>query len=242
MEKKVLLVLGASADMGISLIKKVLNNYDYVLAHYNKSESELNKLKSEAGEKLKTYKADFNNSAEVHELVERIKSDGFIPNHIVHLPADKYYIEKFNKTSWDKFQTGFDISLRSLVIILQGFLPLLAKKGRGKVVVMLSSYTNNTPPKYASAYGTVKYALLGLVKGLSAEYANKGININAVSPSMTETKFLSEIPELILQQNASVSPMGRNLSVSDITPTIEYLLSEGSDSVTGQNIFITGGQ
>lgn len=242
MEKKVLLVLGASADMGISLIKKVQDNYDYILAHYNNSESELNELKAQAGEKLKLFKADFKSEKEIVDLVEKIKTEGLFPDHIVHLPAEKYCIEKFNKTSWENFQVGFDISLRSLVIILQSFLPIMAKKGKGKVVVMLSSYTNNTPPKYATAYGTVKYALLGLVKGLSVEYAPKGICVNAVSPSMTETKFLSEIPEIILQQNASASPSGKNLKVSDVIPAIEYLLSEGSDLVTGQNIFITGGQ
>ena len=59
---------------------------------------------------------------------------------------------------------------------------------------MLTSCTTNIPPKYLASYVTSKYALLGLVKALSNEYADKGIRINGISPSMIETKFLENIP------------------------------------------------
>ena len=88
---------------------------------------------------------------------------------------------------------------------------------------------------------TVKYALLGLMRNLASEYAAKGVMVNAVSPDMMETKFLSGLPELILEQNAKKNPLGRNIHVEEVTPTIEYLLSSASDIVTGQNIGVTGG-
>ena len=79
------------------------------------------------------------------------------------------------------------------------------------------------------------------MRNLAAEYAPKGITVNAVSPDMMETKFLSELPELIKEQSANKNPLGRNIYVDEVIPTIEYLLSSGSDVVTGQNIGITGG-
>jgi 3-oxoacyl-[acyl-carrier protein] reductase len=97
------------------------------------------------------------------------------------------------------------------------------------------------PGKYAVPYTTAKYALLGLMKCLAAEYADKGITVNGVSPSMIETNFVSGLPELSRQLNAAQSPMKRNLSVDDVTPMLEYLLSDSADMVTGQNFAIMGG-
>ena len=106
---------------------------------------------------------------------------------------------------------------------------------------MLTSCTINIPPKYLASYVTIKYALLGLVKALSAEYCSKGIEINGISPSMINTKFLNNIPELIVNQNAINSPTKKNLDVDDVIPTFEFLLSEKSNGITGQNIAITNG-
>ena len=117
----------------------------------------------------------------------------------------------------------------------------MAKNKFGKIVVMLTSYTTNIPPKYLASYVTSKYALLGLVKALANEYSDKGIKINGISPSMIETKFLQSIPELIVKQNAMNSPTGSNLSVDDVIPMFKFLLSDESNSITGQNIAITNG-
>ena len=176
-----------------------------------------------------------------YEFVEKVKSIEKIPTHIVHLPASKCENIKFSKLTWDKFQQEINISLRSLVVILNYFLPLMAKNNYGKVEIMLTSYTTNIPPKYLASYVTIKYALLGLIKALSSEYSNKGIRINGVSPSMIETKFLENIPELVVKQNALNSVTGKNLTLEEVIPTFEFLLSDKSDCITGQNIAITNG-
>lgn len=67
------------------------------------------------------------------------------------------------------------------------------------------------------------------------------IVFNDLSPSMMETKFVSQIPELLIQQKRQESPNGSNVLVKDVVHTILYLLSEESNLITGQNIDITGG-
>jgi 3-oxoacyl-[acyl-carrier protein] reductase len=99
-------------------------------------------------------------------------------------------------------------------------------KKRGKVVCMLSSVVLNIPPKALAQYTTVKYALLGLVKSLASEYADKNIQINAVSPSMVETKFLDNINEKFVELSAYNHPLKRNAVVDDIAPIIKKLISK----------------
>ena len=117
----------------------------------------------------------------------------------------------------------------------------MVKNKYGRIVFLLSSCTDGIAPKYLSDYVTAKYALLGLMRTLSSEYAGKGIAINAVSPGMMETKLLNETSELIIQQNAMANPNGRNIRVEEILPAVSLFLSETGEMLTGQNLIISGG-
>ena len=239
MTEKILLITGASSDIGKEIIEQTNEEYDYIIAHHNGDKENLIELKKKLKDKLILIEGNFKDKDATFQFVEDIKKIGKIPTHIVHLPAGKYENIKFSKLKWDKFENDLNIAFRSLVIILNNFLPIMAKNKYGKIVVMLTSCTTNIPPKYVASYVTSKYALLGLVKALANEYADKGIRINGISPTMIETKFLQNIPELLIEQNALNSPTGKNLSIEEVIPMFQFLLSDKSNSITGQNIAIT---
>lgn len=238
---KTLLVLGASSDVGQALIERVYDEYDIILAHYNRTKEPLELLNARLGGKVVLLQADFSSDDDTDRFISELKKQ-YVPTHIVHLPAPKYMNSKFHKIKWNNFQTNIDLQLRSISKVLSAFLPIMSKTKYGKIVIMLSSCSENTAPKYLADYVTVKYALLGLMKALAAEYASKNICVNGISPAMMDTKFLSDIPELIVQQNAAASPRGRNVSVNDVVPTIEFLLCEKSDYISGQNIVVAAGE
>ena len=240
-EGKVLLVTGASSDVGSELIRRVGKNYDIVWAHYRMSHEIIDDLRTELGDRIMPIQADFSDVESTEALIQVIKDSGHYPDHIVHFSGQKPQCLQFHKHTWDSYQREINTSLRSITMILQAFIPNMSKQNYGKIIFMLSAYLLGIPPKFQSPYITVKYALLGLMRNLAVEYATKGIAVNAVSPDMMETKFLSELPDLILEQSAKNNPLGRNIHVNEVVPTIEYLLSPASDVVTGQNIGVTGG-
>ncbi len=238
---KTILVLGASSDVGKCLLKKIAPNYEKIYAHYNSSKAIVDELIEEFGNKIIPLQADLLNSDNVQSLVKKIQDDGIIPNHIVHLASPKVLQKRFHQIDINEFSNGLLCSVLSFANILKPFInKMMGGTEKSKIVVMLSSYTENIPPKFISSYITAKYALLGLTKALSAEYASKAICINAVSPDMMETKFLSSLPAHSAEQYAEKSTMGRLLTPNDVIPTFVYLLSEDSDCVTGQNILISG--
>lgn len=242
MAEQVLLVIGASSDCGLAVIKQIQHNYTCIYAHYGHTAEKLLELKETLGDKLVLIQDDFSGACGGETVLKVMEEKGVFPEHVIHFSAQPFRNIKFVKAEWDTFEKDLQISLRSAVIILQSVIKKLVKqKKRGKIVFMLSSVTENCPPKYLSSYVTVKYALMGLMKSLSVEYAQKGIMVNAVSPSMMETKFLREIPELVVQQTAANSPFGRNLRVEDVVPAFEFLLSDKADLITGQNIVVSGG-
>lgn len=238
--KNSILIIGASSDIGLDLIQNI-DEDALIIAHYNSSNESLLKLSNNLKNEIVTLKADLSSVDEVEYLLNTIESDYGIPNKIIHLAAPKVENIRFKDLNWENFETELNITLRSSVMILNRFLPYMAKTKSGKVVFMLSSYTIGVPPKALAHYTTVKYSMLGLLKSLASEYADKNIQVNAVSPSMTETKFLDNINEKLVEFSAHNHPLKRNAIVSDITPVIKMLISKDSDYINGVNIPISGG-
>lgn len=240
MNKNIIFITGASSDIGIQLIKSITEDC-LIIGHYNTSNESLLAVSKEIPNELITIQANLLKEEEIYSMLNLIEQNYGVPNKIVHLAASKFENIRFKSIEWDKFKSEIEVSLMSIVIILNRFLPKLAINKSGKVVIMLSSVTLNVPPKALVQYTTVKYALLGLMKALASEYADKGITVNAVSPSMIETKFLSNINEKFVELAAASHPLKRNAVVADVIPTIKLLLSEQSDYINGTNIPITGG-
>lgn len=239
---KVLLVTGASSDIGVGFIRKNINEYQTIIAQYRTDNEELIELATNSPERIILRKCDFSSLEETRLLADSFGVITPMPTHFLHLPSIPFASVKFPKTDWKMFKDEFSVSFRSATILSQAILPKMAKAKYGKVVYMLTSFVINKPAtKYATPYTTSKYALLGLMNCLAAEYSDKNICVNGVSPSIIETSFLEKTPQLVIELNAEASPIKRNLQVDDVLPTIEFLLSSDSDCVTGQNIPITGG-
>lgn len=238
-DKNTILILGASSDVGRAFINKYGNEYQHIIAHC-RNESALADIKEVMGSKLELIIEDFASDIDKNFLT-RLNNRIDEIDEVLHLLSPKYHNTKITKCSWDYYQTSINIQVRSVVEIVIPLLAKMAKRKSGKVVIMLSSCTQNPTPKYIADYVTAKYALHGLIKAISAEFADKGICINGISPCMMETKLLENIPELIVEKNAQNNPHSRNARVDDILPMMEFLLSEKADFITGQNILITGG-
>jgi 3-oxoacyl-[acyl-carrier protein] reductase len=240
MTKNIILVIGASSDIGLNLIGD-LDDTALVIAHYNSSNKKLLELSKNIENQLVTIQADLSKEHEVKRLINTIESNYGTPNKIIHLAAPKFENIRFKDIDWSDFEREIDICLKSIILILKVFLPQMAALRMGKVVIMLSSVVINVPPKTLTQYTTIKYSMLGLVKSLASEYSTKNIQINAISPSMIETKFLDNLSEKLVELNAYNHPLKRNAKVNEITPVIKLLISEHSDYINGANIPISGG-
>lgn len=237
---KTLLAIGASSDIGKCLIEKIGQNYSKIYVTFNSSKNQIDELISKFGGKIIPIQCDLTDKNQVASAVQKIQDDGEIPNHIVHLASFPMIQKRFHQTDSDDFSHSFQISVESAVAFIKPFINKMGKEEKGKIAIMLSSVSKNIPPKFISPYVVSKYALLGLVKSLAAEYASKSVCVNAVSPEMIKTKFLSATSGHIQEMEAEKNPMGRLLTAEDVVPAFEYLLSPASDCITGQNILISG--
>lgn len=233
-------IVGASSEIGKNYIKQYADEYEIIYAHCRNSDS-LKDIKEKYGEKICILEADLLEEAMTRDLAEKIVDEADKISEILYLPAPPYRNAKIQKLEWKTYEDSLNIQLRTAVIVLVPLVAKMAKRKEGRVVFVLSSCLQERTPKYVADYVTAKYALEGFMRAMAAEYAEKGVCINAVSPSMMETKFLRNVSELIVMQNAQSNPRGRNVRVEEVMPMLHMLLSEQTSFMTGQNIFISGG-
>lgn len=236
-----MLILGASSNLASEVVKREVSKYDAILLQYCSSYERIEELRKLYGEKIVPIQADFADESSTEEFVCKIRDYKDVES-ILHLAANKINYSKIHKTSWENVKLDMDIQLRSIWKAINAVMGNMIKRKKGKIVMVLSSCTANTPPRFLGRYTTCKYALLGFMKALAAEYADKGIVVNAVSPGMMDTKFLENIPEFVKEDTVSKNPMGRLTNEKDVLPVIELLLSDDNTYITGQNIVITGGE
>ena len=240
MEKKYF-IIGANSDIAIEYIKKLNEKCTVIALFYGdktKLENISNLLKNVTFDFVECNLLDMN---QVQNVVEYIKNKYIAPTHILHMAARKFEYVKFSKFNWEDVTQDLEIQVHSFAEFMKAFLPEMAKNKYGKVVVMLSSVTKGVPPKYLSEYTICKYALMGLINSLVAEYREKGININSISPTMVETSFLDKIDNRIIEMNAMSSGMKRNVKAEEVACAIEYLMNDNSEYINGLNLGMTGG-
>ncbi|MCR5672054.1 MAG: SDR family oxidoreductase [Butyrivibrio sp.] len=242
--KKSFLILGASSDIGTALVKELNKKYSesHFCLHYNHGLKGLEDIKPENGNTFEMIQADFTSADDVQKMIAGLKEKEFSPTHIVHLPAAKLVYTRLKDFDLERVQNSAMIQVYSFVEVLKAFLPAMVKrKDHNKVVAVLSSVVGGQPVKSMLEYTMVKSMLYGVVRQLAADNAGNKININAVSPSMVETKLLSDIDSRLVEMAADDSAEKRNATVDDVVPSILFLLSEDSNYINGINLNVSNG-
>ena len=241
-----ILVLGASSDIGMAYIRR-LNAISQpgeakVIAHYRTMSPQLEELITSSGNiPIDTMQADLRLADQVGHLIRQIAEKYTAPTHILHLAAGKFRHMRLRQFDSEIVRNEMEIQVISLGEIFKAFLPVMAKKRYGKVVVMLTAYTLGVSPRFVTDYAICKYALLGLMKAAAAEYCDKGLCINGLSPSMVGTKFLDAIDEKIIAMSANDSPLKRNMDISEVVSAIEFLMDDDNSYMCGTNLNLSGG-
>ncbi|MGD0947519.1 MAG: SDR family oxidoreductase [Candidatus Binatia bacterium] len=110
------------------------------------------------------------------------------------------------------------------------------------VTGVLTSYTLGMPPAKLATYVTSKHASLGLTRSMAVEFIRYGIGVNAVSPGMTRTGFLADLPQQFIEQVEAALPMERLATAAEVAAVIRFLLSPEASYINGANIPVCGGQ
>ena len=112
--------------------------------------------------------------------------------------------------------------------------------GEGGRVVGLSSMAGIAGNRGQTNYAATKAGMIGLTDALSAEFADKGITVNAVAPGFIETKMTEAIPLATREVGRRLNSLYQGGQPVDVAETIAYFASPASNAVTGNTIRVCG--
>jgi NAD(P)-dependent dehydrogenase (short-subunit alcohol dehydrogenase family) len=158
----------------------------------------------------------------------------------------------FLKSSATFWREVLDVDLMSAVYASQAAIPGMLKTGWGRIV-NISSVAGLTGKAYITAYCAAKHAMIGLTRSLAIEFARKGITVNAVCPSYTDTDIVTNAVNNIAAKTGRSSedalsalvdpnPQGRLIRPEEVADTVVWLCGNGAESVNGQSIVLAGGE
>jgi len=225
--------------MGEAIVRRLKKDGHAVVFTYHARGTHAEKLAGETGAEAILF--DIRDRSSVDKLAARISEesfDGLVNTATSPIPSR----ELFTKTDPDQFIEYITGELSAVVRLSHAFVAKAKKDAHAASIVnMLTAYTLGMPPANLSAYVTLKYAMLGLTRSLATDLAPHNIRVNAVSPSIAETRFTSDIPKRWLEMEAEASPMMRLVTPEDVAGAVAFLLSPEAGYITGVNIPVAGG-
>ena len=135
------------------------------------------------------------------------------------------------------WQAVFQVNFFAPLMLGRGLIVELEAAG-GTVVNVSSIAGSRVHPFAGSAYATSKAALAALTREMAADFAPRGVRVNAISPGEIDTAILSPGTEALV---AGI-PMRRLGAPEEVAKAIYFLCTEQSSYINGAELHINGGQ
>lgn len=136
--------------------------------------------------------------------------------------------------------TVIDLNLKATIHLTRQIVRNMLAHGGGRIV-NISSITGTTGYRGLTVYGATKAALDGFTRGLAREVGSRSITVNSIASGYLRTEMSHGLDEGQLNQIVRRTPAGRLGEPDDIARTVQFLVDDRNDWITGQVIVVDGG-
>jgi NAD(P)-dependent dehydrogenase (short-subunit alcohol dehydrogenase family) len=184
----------------------------------------------------------------VEILVNNAAIDPKVEQNSVVLERSR--VENFQREQWD---LELSVGLTGSFLCAKIFGTAMALRGRGVILNIASDLsviapdqrlyrkegvTEDHQPAKPITYSVVKTGLIGLTRYLAAYWAERGVRVNALSPGGVYTSQ----PEEFVARLSRLIPLGRMAARDEYRSAVQFLCSDASKYMTGQNLVMDGGR
>ena len=238
LEKKNIIVTGASGGIGNAIIKKLSESGANILASGTRIEK-LEELKNNF-ESIKILKFDISQNEKIEEFIENAtielggSLDGLVNN--AGITQDNLAI----RMSLEEWQKVININLTSTFLMSKFAIKKMLKNKSGKII-NITSVVGHTGNLGQANYTASKAGIVAMSKSLAAEYAKKNININCISPGFIKTAMTDKIDDKFKEVIISKIPSARLGEPDDVANAVLFLSSDQSEYINGETLHVNGG-
>jgi 3-oxoacyl-[acyl-carrier protein] reductase len=244
LNQKVVLVSGGSRGIGAAIVKTLAEAGADVAFTYLRDRASAKQVETTVkkyGRRCLVLKASVGNQKQVRDAVRRtVLEFGQIDILVNNVGIWKYgAIGKMTEKQWDEM---LDINLKGLFLFSNEIVPVMKKKGSGKIINISSTAGQRGEP-FHSHYAASKGGIIAFTKSIAVELAPYNIIVNCVSPGWVATDMTARElrnPKICNEIRRNI-PCGRVATAEDIAGSVLFLASELSNNLIGSIISTNGG-
>ena len=249
--KRTALITGASGLIGSNLVGHLLRQNYQVIA----SDIDLKLLKEvtalypdELKDNLKINEMDITSEKSIKEVIKQSISNGFEIDVLVNCayPRNENYGKKLEDVSYNDFCENVSQNVGGYFLTSKILCQHFLNNGKGKVINLASVYGTLAPRFHIYEgteitmpveYSAIKSAIIQLTKYFAQYYKKENIQVNCVSPGGVFNKH----PKIFVDRYQEFTGNIGMLNPNQVVKTINFLISEAAEGITGQNIIIDDG-
>ncbi len=261
LEGKVILVTGAAGGIGLGICRAILeaggrvSMGDLDQDALNEAKGSLVSSMALSDERLLVQPLDVSNQRSVQRAMNATvdstgRLDGLVNNAGVIRLGENIH------ASIDDWREQFEINVIAVHLCCVEFADLIVRRGLSEEdmeasVVNIASNAGKVGYPNMAGYNASKAAVINLTRTLSAEWAERNINVNAVCPGGVLTPMLHEVARSIanridedaaeLVKTMVPAQIGRHIDPVEVGRIVAFLLSDTATIIRGQSINVDGG-
>lgn len=242
---KVAVVTGGAGGIGESICQRLVEDGFSVVVNYQGNSQERAHRMVDAlnvgAIRSMAVQADVSTAEGVERLMTHAQRQFGPIGVLINNASPRINPKPFAETEWADIQRHLDVQLKGAFLLSKLCAADMAQRGAGRIVNVTSQVIDGAPTLHWTGYAVAKAALAMLSKNLAAELGPRGVTVNCVSPGMTETGLIGDIPEKQQLVIARQTPLRRLARPGDVAAAVAYLVSDGAQFVTGQTLNVNGG-
>ncbi len=191
------------------------------------------------GRKAMAARVDVSKLGDVEQVVDAIlkqfgKIDILVNN--AGITRDKLIL-RMSEEDWDAV---LNVNLKGTFNCTRAVVRHMAKQRYGKIV-SIASVTGEMGNAGQVNYAASKAGVIGLTKTIAREFAQRGINVNAIAPGYIQTPMTDVLSDKVKEDLKRLIPMDRLGQPGDVAEAVLFLVSDRSSYITGHVLNVNGG-
>ncbi|HET9641193.1 MAG TPA: SDR family NAD(P)-dependent oxidoreductase [Allosphingosinicella sp.] len=224
------IVTGGARRIGAALCRALAEDGWHLLIHCRRSTGEADALAAELGNAA-IVSADLASPDAAARVMAAL--DGLPPARLLVNNASLFAYDSVDDFTLESWEAHLAANLRAPALLSQAF--AAQAEGSGLIVNLLDSKLAAPNPDFFS-YTISKFGLAGLTELCARAWAERGLRVCAIAPSVTLVSGAQKNFDSVHDLN----PLGRGVRVEDIVAALRFIIA--TPTFTGQTLTLDGGQ
>jgi len=237
---KNILVTGVSKGLGLEITKTLLKEGFKVFGVSRTNTNEIKELIARYPDRLLVFNFNLEHLDKIKlnlfsNNLKDVQLHGFINN------AANAYDDIITNLSYASLDKMFRINVYSPMMIVKNVIRNFILHSNNGSIVHISSISVHTGYKGLAMYAASKGAIEAFSKNTAREWGGRGIRSNCIVSGFMETEMTKKLSDSQKNRIYNRNTLKKPTSIKSVASTAFYLLSDNSESITGQNIFVDAG-